>query len=860
VSLCDFGVNDCRKIYTIYQRVATNFLLDLPHNKETNERVRGAYRMEIVKKLGNEWKQRILNHAWVHTMMNMRWQALIAAVAFLLGRATILDQIAPFALAFFTTIYYLRPSSLRVTAVSLIAGSLFAAQPQTGLIVAQMVMITLLMRGWARYEKTSVAHAPILVFVTATSVGIFADLLQAAVSWISIAMTSVESILSSILTMIFLQAIPVFTVSRKSAQVRNEELICVIILFASVLTGMSLWQMEGITFDHIFSRYLILLLAFVGGAAIGTSVGVIAGLILSLANIAAIPQISLLALAGLLAGLLKQGGKGAVAFGMILGTSILSVYAGNPAAIIQSSWESAVAILLFLFTPSGIIRTLSKFTPGTVEHTHSQQEYARRIRDVTAHRVTQFSDVFRQLSQSFGQLVEKNQAKKFEEDVGYFVNAVTSRACKTCFRKETCWDKHFYRTSKYMTEMMSTVEANPEFSQSGIPAEWKRICHKTDRVLAILKKQYELFRYDQHWVKQIHESRKLVSEQLQGVSQVMDDLAKEIRREGQEMYRQEEQIKSVLEEIGLPVHHIDIVSLADGNIEIEMIHGFPKGFDECSKVIAPLLTNILGETVAVKRETWGVPDEGLATVTFTSAKEFEIETGVACLAKGGEWLSGDSYSTAELGNGKFAVALSDGMGNGERARAESSAALSILQQLLQSGMEEHLAIKSVNSVLMLRSPDEMYATIDLAMIDLYNAKATFMKIGSTPSFIKRRNEIIPITGHNLPIGILKDIEVDMIHVQLQPGDVLVMMTDGVYDAPGHAINKELWMKRLLHEMKAESAQEVADAILERVILLYSGEITDDLTVMVAKIEQFRPEWATFRWNGLQLLERPRVVS
>jgi stage II sporulation protein E len=68
------------------------------------------------------------------------------------------------------------------------------------------------------------------------------------------------------------------------------------------------------------------------------------------------------------------------------------------------------------------------------------------------------------------------------------------------------------------------------------------------------------------------------------------------------------------------------------------------------------------------------------------------------------------------------------------------------------------------------------------------------------------------------------------------------------------------MKRLLHEMKAESAQEVADAILERVILLYSGEITDDLTVMVAKIEQFRPEWATFRWNGLQLLERPRVVS
>ena len=38
-------------------------------------------------------------------------------------------------------------------------------------------------------------------------------------------------------------------------------------------------------------------------------------------------------------------------------------------------------------------------------------------------------------------------------------------------------------------------------------------------------------------------------------------------------------------------------------------------------------------------------------------------------AKGGELLSGDSYSTLELGNGKFAVAISDGMGNGERANA-----------------------------------------------------------------------------------------------------------------------------------------------------------------------------------------------
>jgi len=214
----------------------------------------------------------------------------------------------------------------------------------------------------------------------------------------------------------------------------------------------------------------------------------------------------------------------------------------------------------------------------------------------------------------------------------------------------------------------------------------------------------------------------------------------------------------------------------------------------------------------------------------------------------------------ELGNGKFAVAVSDGMGNGERARAESSDALSILQQLLQSGMDEQLAIKSVNSVLTLRSSEEIYATVDLAIIDLYSAKTTFMKIGSTPSFIKRGNEVIPITASNLPIGILKDIEVDLVMQQLLPGDLLIMMTDGVYDAPGHAANKELWMKRVLADMREGTPQDIADKLLDTVIRQHDGEVVDDMTVIVAKIDKYKPEWSTFRWHGQTAIERPRTVS
>lgn len=356
------------------------------------------------------------------------------------------------------------------------------------------------------------------------------------------------------------------------------------------------------------------------------------------------------------------------------------------------------------------------------------------------------------------------------------------------------------------------------------------------------------------------DSRLLVAEQLSGVSQVMEDLAKEIKREGQEMFLQEEQIRHALEDLGLSIQSIDVVCLDEGNVEIEIVHSYTRGFDECRKIIAPMLSEILGENVAVKSEEMLLKGEGCSRVSFGSAKEYEVETGVAAVAKGGDLWSGDSYSMKELGNGKFAVALSDGMGNGERARAESMAALDILQQLLQSGMNEKLAVKSLNSVLLLRSSDEMYATVDMALIDLYSADTTFMKIGSSPSFIKRGNEVISITANNLPVGILKDIDIDLVSAPLQSGDMLIMMTDGIYDAPGHAVNKEIWMKRMIQEIDVTLPQDFAECLLERIFRYQHGNIVDDMTVVAARVDKLKSEWATFRWPGITRMERPKTVS
>lgn len=796
---------------------------------------------------------------WMDRIAASRSAVLLILMGFLLGRAMILQQLAPFGLAYFAVLYYVRGRMLPWISVSLFIGSLLSVGHHTGILVMSMILFLLLQKGLEKFEKSDLSIAPILVAASDFLVHLFSDAVTGKLGGMEMLLIVVNALLSFVLTLIFIQAVPIVTLKKKKNKLKSEEIICLMITLASVMTGTVGWSVHSISLEHVLSRYLILLFALVGGAPLGASVGVITGMILSLADVNAVYQMSLLAFAGMLAGLLKEGRRLAVAFGMLIGTSLLTVYIGNQSEVIHSTIESGIALFFFLLTPGGLIRLLSVYVPGTAEHVVSQQDYARRVRDATAGRVEQFSEVFRQLACSF-KPISLNQEVEHEEKVGHFMNSIAEQSCKTCWKQNECWDRKFYQTYKLMSDMMTVIEDNEQVSKKDIPAAWGRICVKSEKVLEIMKRDYHAYKNNQQWKKQIADSRQLVSEQLSGVSQVMEDLAREIKREGIAHAAQEDHIFKALDDIGLSIHSVDIISLDKGHIEIEIVHQFAKGYDECRKLIAPLLTDIIGENIVVVSELFPPEGEGYATVNFGSAKAYEIETGIASAAKGGELLSGDSFRTMDLGNGKLAVALSDGMGNGERARLESSTALTILQQLLESGMDEKVAIKSVNSVLLLRSSDEMYATVDLALINRFNAHTTFLKIGSAPSFIKRGKEVLVISSSNLPVGILQEIDVELVSVQLQPHDMLIMMTDGIYDAPGHTINKELWLKRVIQEIQVTDPQDFADCILERVVRTQQGEIVDDMTVLVSRVEKYIPEWATVSIPGAVKLERSKTVS
>ncbi|KAA0543702.1 stage II sporulation protein E [Bacillus sp. BGMRC 2118] len=769
---------------------------------------------------------------------------LIMMIGFLLGRALILEQIMPFAIPFFAAVFTMKREKSILALITLTVGAATVEWINAGIVFVSILIFLTIRVIYNRFNPSLMKAVPYIVFGSSIMGNLFIHgAVLKGLSLYHLSMIAVEAGLSFILTMIFLQSVPLISLKRRKQALKTEEIISVIILLASILTGTMGWSLYDLSVEHVFSRYLVLLFAFCAGATIGSTVGVVTGLILSLANVSSLYQMSLLAFSGLLGGLLKEGKKFGVGVGLLIGTMLIGLYGSDQTNLMNTIFESLIAIMLFFLTPQSLISKISKFIPGTAEHAAEQQQYARKVRDVTANRVEQFSSVFQALSKSFSQNILVPEESDDEREIDYFLSNVTEKTCQTCFKKEMCWAKNFNTTYDYMHTIMQECDDLSSPKNSGLKREWERYCIKSTKVVDAIQHELTYYQANQKLKKQVKESRRLVADQLLGVSQVMGDFAKEIQRERENHSIQEEQILDALREFGIEIGHADIYSLEQGNVDIEMSIPYCNGRGECEKLIAPILSDILQETIVVKREECAAFPNGNCYVSFGSAKTFVIETGIANAAMGGGLVSGDSYSTMELGAGKYAIAISDGMGNGERAHLESNETLMLLQKILQSGIEEKVAIKSVNSVLSLRTTDEIFTTLDLAMIDLQDASARFLKIGSTPSFVKRGDRVLKIEASNLPMGIIQEFDVDVVSEQLKAGDLLIMMSDGIFEGPKHVENYEMWMKRKINEVQTDDPQEIADIIMEEVIRSRGGQIEDDMTIVVAKVKRNLPRWA-----------------
>jgi len=221
------------------------------------------------------------------------------------------------------------------------------------------------------------------------------------------------------------------------------------------------------------------------------------------------------------------------------------------------------------------------------------------------------------------------------------------------------------------------------------------------------------------------------------------------------------------------------------------------------------------------------------TAVMPSKEKYSVKVGVSGYAKERS-VSGDSYICADLKEGEYMIALSDGMGKGESASRESALTITSLYNLMKAGFDVELALKTINSLLLFKSTEEIFSTVDLGLFNRVTGKMKFFKIGAAATFIKRGGKVETIKVSALPMGIVDSIRINHIEIQARKGDEIIIVSDGITEADRSDGQME-WIRETIENIRSRDPQTMSDLIINKAVERYGLKEKDDMTVITAII-------------------------
>ena len=169
----------------------------------------------------------------------------------------------------------------------------------------------------------------------------------------------------------------------------------------------------------------------------------------------------------------------------------------------------------------------------------------------------------------------------------------------------------------------------------------------------------------------------------------------------------------------------------------------------------------------------------ISLATFVPADKLRLDFAISTKSKEKE--NGDSVAVVKLSRDKFLVAITDGMGHGEKANRISSMVISLIEAMFKIGFDDTLVIDSINKLLLPAGLDN-FTTLDVCVIDTKNLVAEFIKMGSSVSLIKHNSQTEMIVSDSLPMGIVQAVRPTIIKKQISAGDIILLASDGVVDS------------------------------------------------------------------------------
>ena len=602
----------------------------------------------------------------------------------------------------------------------------------------------------------------------------------------------------------------------------GEQKLCFGILAAIVLLGFKSIEIYGfLSGANVVSLWLIAVIALSGGVAEATVCALLAGVISGAGNniLVTAAVYGLCAVAG---GIAAKRSKLGATLAMAVCAAAVILIGGDETLLLFGYTDIPLFVIAVISTPDHRIRAIGRIMGFGKTGTDDS-----RCREYMQSRLDSAAASFRTLADTFLDLTDE-KAEPDMEDVSALFDGVADRVCRECTRMGECWVNNFNSTYRSMFRMLEAAERRGELSESDADEYFSRKCLRLRGVVREMNRLFEIYKINCVWKSKLRENRELAGQQLADMAQILDDISLELCEDSPDPGAEEE-IRVRLEAKGVEIGSIDVTVNPKGRYSAYIEITERDSLSESRRLAESALRSVLG----VRMSAVGAVDtrSGIK-VRFAQPEGYMVESGTASIGKCEE--CGDNCVMRYLSGGKYAAALSDGMGTGHRASRDSGATVKLLGDFLEAGFDKSTAVRLVNSIMVMKSVDEAFATVDMCVIDLYGGDAEFVKNGAEPSYIKRENYVETVRAASLPVGVMQDMEIESFAHRLSDGDVVVMMSDGLQMKKGH----EDWIRRMVEEADANMpSQELADRIIDMARTLHGGEPEDDMTVMVMKLTE-----------------------
>lgn len=583
----------------------------------------------------------------------------------------------------------------------------------------------------------------------------------------------------------------------------------VYVLVICMMCGISV---GAFSLGRIAGAFAIAAAAFRYGFAGGAAAGALSAFAFGMTSPSMMTTAAVTVCGGLVSGFFSKKSKLELAAVFIVTVFLGSLVYGMPADAAKLLADVTAAAALFYIVPERLYRKPFGRIPAPLSAAAGQ--FSGRLKFA--------AESVADVRESFSKAARVLEKGGYEKDISA---AVCGKVCTSCRSGAFCGESPEHRRETFFRPAESLLRKKGFLTEKELPDALEH-CPKKTLLTETFNELYRLTQIEKRYGDVNGSLRELTVEQLSQTEDMLNYLSS-----GSETFcacdeNLSEYVRAALEEYGAKKPSAAVFSDRDGRLYIDCFYTglLTEKTEKLTERLCELTDRELDKPVAVTVN-------GFTHLRFHEIPVYEAEIGHAS-ANGRDQTSGDSDGIFRDGLGNVCVLLSDGMGSGVKAAVESRMTVSVMTRMIRAGLGADAAVRLINSLLITKSPDEIFATIDFMKINLFTGKIEIVKLGAAQTFLKTNGTVKTVESRTTPVGIVSSSDIDRRFAQLSDGDEAVMITDGISESCFPRV-RELMLSL------GVTAQDCAERIIAEAEKRGEDDLSgqDDKTVYVVKIRK-----------------------